>query len=145
MYDIIFGIHLFVSSIFILLGFIILYRSVRGWISSRPYTRIDHAGSIGFLSLLYVQFFLGLMLYFFLGSAERSGELSMEEAQHNYNLQYWVIEHFSIMIFALFLSQVGRIFISKSGSDIQKHKKVIFYFGISLLLSLTSAGLGMLR
>jgi len=145
MYDIIFGIHVFVSSIFILLGFFILFRSIRSWISSRPYTRLDHLGSMGFLSLLYDQFFLGLMLYFFPGPAGRSGELSMEEAQHNYNLQFWVIEHFSIMIFALFLSQVGRIFISKSPTDLQKHQKVIFYFGISLLLSLVSAGLGMMR
>jgi len=141
-YDLVIKTHGFVSSIFTLLAIFIIYRSIRGWSFKKAYTKWDNNISILFLAFLYIQLILGILLYFVLGN-QSSGASNMEEATQQLSLRFWALEHFAIMIFTLFLSQMGWIFIRKSRLDVNKHKNTLFYFGTSILLIVISTGIGL--
>jgi hypothetical protein len=94
-----------------------------------------------FLVLLYLGLILGVILYFMLDPESKPGMLSLQEAQENATQRFWAIEHFTIMLFALILSQIGRIFTIKNITDRQKFKYAIFYFGIATLFTFISTGI----
>ncbi len=142
-YDLIISIHGIVSTAFTLTALTILIRSIRGWSLKKAYTKLDNSISILFLVFLYVQLILGILLYFVLGD-NQSGAHSMEEAMKQTAIRYWALEHFIIMIFALFLSQIGWVFIRKAKLDLNKHKNTLFYFGVSILLIIISTGIGLI-
>lgn len=142
-YDVVIAVHGLVSSVFTLLAVVILIRSIRGLSLKKAYTNWDNNISILFLVFLYVQLILGVLLYFVLGN-QTGGTSSMEAAAEQMSLRFWALEHFVIMIFTLFLSQLGWIFIRKSKLDLNKHKNTLFYFGISILLIIISTGIGLI-
>ncbi|MAE07542.1 MAG: hypothetical protein CL661_02135 [Bacteroidetes bacterium] len=142
-HDLIIHIHGIVSTVFTLTALTILVRSIRGWSLNKAYTNLDKKISILFLVFLYIQLVLGILLYFVLGD-NQSGAESMEEAMKQSSFRYWALEHFIIMIFALFLSQIGWVFIRKAKLDLNKHKNTLFYFGISILLIFISTGIGLI-
>ncbi len=142
-YDLIINIHGIISTVFTITAITILLRSIRGWSLNKAYTKLDKNISILFLVFLYIQLVLGILLYFVLGN-QQSGAESMEEAITQTSIRYWALEHFIIMIFALFLSQIGWVFIRKSKLDLNKHKNTLFYFGISILLIFISTGIGLI-
>lgn len=142
-YDIVINTHGFVSLIFTLIALIILARSIRGWRQNKAYTKFDSNVSVIFLVFLYLQLILGVLLYFVLGD-HSGGARSMEDAVEQMSLRFWVLEHFVVMIFALFLSQLGWIFIRNARLDLNKHKNTLFYFGISILLIVISTGIGLI-
>lgn len=142
-YDLIINIHGIISTVFTITAITILVRSIRGWSLKKVYTKLDKSISVLFLCFLYIQLVLGLLLYFVLGN-QQSGAKSIEEAIMQTSIRYWALEHFIIMIFALFLSQIGWVFIRKSELDLNKHKNTLFYFGISILLIFISTGIGLI-
>jgi uncharacterized membrane protein YozB (DUF420 family) len=142
-YDLVINSHIFVSTVFILIAITVLVLSIRGWRQGKAYTKVDSNISIIFLIFLYVQLILGLLLYFVLGD-NSGGANSLEEAAKQMSIRFWALEHFVIMIFALFLSQLGWVFIRKSRLDINKHKNTLFYFGISIFLIIISTGIGLI-
>lgn len=142
-YDLVINTHIFVSSIFTIIAIIILFRSIRGWRLKKSFTNWDKNISILYLIFLYIQLILGFLLYFVLGS-KSGGAASMEEAAQHTSFRFWVLEHFAIMVFALFLSQLGWVFIRNSKLDINKHKNTLFYFGTSILLIIISTGIGLI-
>lgn len=142
-YDVVIAVHGLVSSVFTLLAVVLLIRSISGLSLKKPYTKWDNNISILFLVFLYIQLILGILLYFVLGN-QSGGAPSMEAAAEQMSLRFWALEHFVIMIFALFLSQLGWIFIRKSKLDLNKHKNTMFYFGISILLIIISTGIGLI-
>ncbi len=141
-YDLVINTHGFVSSVFTIIAVVILARSIRCWSLKKAYTKWDRNISVLFLIFLYVQLVLGILLYFVLGD-QSDGAASMKEAAEQMSLRFWALEHFVIMIFALFLSQIGWVFIHKSKLDINKHKNTLFYFGTSILLIFISTGIGL--
>ena len=141
-YDLVINFHGFISTVFTLIAIIILVRSIRGWSFKKAYTKWDRNISVLFLVFLYVQLVLGILLYFVLGYRS-GGAASMEEATDQMALRFWALEHFVIMIFTLFLSQLGWIFIHKSRLDLNKHKNTLFYLGTSILLIFASTGIGL--
>ncbi|MBI9035247.1 MAG: hypothetical protein JEZ03_12320 [Bacteroidales bacterium] len=143
MYSTVINIHIIVSTLFTIVGLIIVIKSFQGWILKKSYTKFDNLSSLIFLSLLYIQLILGVLMYFFMGSSDHTG--SMSESVDTSILRFWVIEHFSFMIFALFLSQLGRLFIVNNLTGTRKHKNTVFYYGISFILIMISAGMGMMR
>lgn len=141
-YEIVTNSHGMVSTFFTIIAIVILYRSIGGWCFKKPYTKWDRKISQLFLTFLYIQLILGVLLYFVLGT-RTVGAPSVEEAALQTDLLFWTLEHFSIMIFSLFLSQIGWIFIRKSRLDINKHKNTVFYFGTSIFLIVISIGIAM--
>ncbi|TSA38176.1 MAG: hypothetical protein D4R64_03885 [Porphyromonadaceae bacterium] len=141
--DVVINIHRVVSTIFTVTAIVLLVRSARGWRLKKPYLKQDRNLSAFLLGLLYVQLVAGLLLYFVLDS-QRGGAASMTEATRAMSMRFWALEHFIIMMFALLLSQLGWIFISKSKLDRNKHKNTLFYFGTSILLIIITTSIGLI-
>ena len=129
--------HIVFSSLFTIVSIVVLYRSVQGFRLPGAYTRFDRIVALNYLVLLYIQLVLGLLLYFVL--VDKTSP-NAEEA----SLRFWALEHFVIMMFALFLSQIGWILIKNSKKDKNKHRNTLLYFGISIVLIVGSSLIGMI-
>lgn len=129
--------HIVFSTLFTIISILILFRSVTGYFKGKVYTGQDRVLSISYLALLYIQLVLGLLLYFVLGDLSAKGSDSA-------SFRFWALEHFVVMMFALFLSQIGWVLIKNSKQDTNKHRNTLFYYGISILLIIGSSLAGVL-
>ena len=146
MYDIVIKVHIVVSTCFFISGVVLLTLSVAGWVNKKEgRMRQFNRFSIIFLTLLYLQLTTGLLLYFFLKPDISASMTSLAEAMEKSALRFWAIEHVSLMIFALILSQIGWLFIRHLKENVRKYKAASFYYGISFLVVLTSAAMALFR
>lgn len=136
------GFHLVLSSLFLLLGFYILGKSLSGRLRNLDFTRRDDFFSRLYVWFLYLQFFLGLTLYFVYHFMVDTPLSADEKAAGS---RFWVISHFSVMIFTLILAQIGRIFINSARDARRKFGYTLFYYGISLIFTIFSAVLSVSR
>jgi hypothetical protein len=142
-YSFAFKIHIIISSITLLAGIGTLVLSIHGLIRKRDYSRIDHGVSLLFNVALYFQLILGFLVYYLLRSTLEGPVWEVPDTQNDASLRFWAIEHIALMIFALFLTQLGRVFIKKSLGPFRKFRASLFYFGTSLLLILFSVGMAL--
>ncbi|MFO7669009.1 MAG: hypothetical protein R6W31_05060 [Bacteroidales bacterium] len=145
MYDIVIKFHYVISAIFIILALITTAWALIGWIKDIPCPRSFLRLSWVFIHFLYIQLFTGIALYFFLKPEVDATNISMEEALQQNSLRFWAIEHVSLMLFALIFSQVGRLIIKQISSDRKKYRAATFYYGISLLVVMSSAFMAIFR
>jgi len=141
MHDVVIRLHYITSSIFFVLAIILIVWAIVGWTKSKKYSLAFNRLSFVFILFLYIQLLTGLALYFFL---EPESSVNLNEAASNRSLRFWVIEHVSLMLFALLLAQVGRLYIKQLTQDRRKFRAAVFYYGISFLVVLTSAGMALL-
>ncbi len=92
---------------------------------------------------LYFQLILGSLIYYLLRTTQEGPMWEVPDTQNDASLRFWAIEHIALMIFALFLTQLGRAFIKKSLGPLRKFRASLFYFGTSLLLILFSVGMAL--
>jgi len=142
-YSIAFKFHIFISTITLLAGIFTIALSVHGLSRKREYGRKDYILSLVFNIALYFQLILGFLIYYLLRTTLEGPVWEVPDTQNDASLRFWAIEHIALMIFALFLTQLGRVFIKKSKGLTRKFKASLFYFGTSLLLILFSVGMAM--
>jgi hypothetical protein len=117
--------------------------SIQGWSKGREYGRWDYWSSTVFTIGLYLQLILGFIIYFTLRTALEGALWEVPDTENDASLRFWAIEHIALMIFALFLSQLGRIFIKRASQSIRKFKASVFYYGTALLLILFSVSIAL--
>jgi len=142
-YSIAFKIHVIISSITLLAGILTIGLSIHGLTRKREYGRQDYGASLSFNVALYFQLFLGFLIYYLLRTTLEGPIWEVPDTQNDASLRFWAIEHIALMIFALFLTQLGRIFIKRSKGASRKFKASLFYFSTSLGLILFSVGMAM--
>jgi heme A synthase len=145
MYDIVIKVHYIVSSIFFALALIVTIWAIIGWAKNLKAGRAFNRLSFFFIHFLYIQLITGIALYFFLEPDTKLAGVTMEQAAKQNELRFWAIEHVSLMLFALLLSQVGRLLIKQLNSDRKKFRTASLYFGVSFIVVLTSAALALFR
>ena len=143
LYTIAFNIHIFVSTFTLLAGIITVSMSVNGWVKHKEYSRIDTGASVAFQIALYFQLVLGFVIYFTLRTTLEGALFEIPDSANDASLRFWAIEHIALMLFALSLTQIGRVFISKSGNSLKKYKASVFYHGTSLFLILFSVSMAL--
>jgi hypothetical protein len=144
-YSFAFRSHIFISTITILAGISSLVISVHGLVRKRNYRRSDELVSLFFNVALYFQLFLGFLIYYLLRTSLQGPMWEVPDTQNDASLRFWAIEHIALMIFALFLTQLGRVFIKKSKEPYRKFRASLFYFGTSLFLILFSMTMALTR
>ncbi len=142
-YSLAFKIHIIISTITLLAGISTIVLSVHGLSKKREYGRKDFVISLIFNVALYFQLILGFLIYFLLRTTLEGPVWEVPDTQNDASLRFWAIEHIGLMIFALFLTQLGRIFIKRSKGPSRKFRASLFYFSTSLLLILFSVGMAM--
>jgi hypothetical protein len=143
LYTFAFNIHIVISTITLVAGFLTVILSLHGLVKKRAYTIWDVGVSIAFNIALYFQLFLGFIIYFTLRTSLEGQFWKVPNTENDASLRFWAIEHIALMIFALFLTQLGRLFIKKTNIEYRKFKASLFYYGSSLLLILFSVSIAL--
>jgi hypothetical protein len=143
LYSFTFRIHIFISVVTLLSGMIALALAAQGWARNRRFSRPDGMASLLFTVALYLQLILGFIIYFTLRTSLDGPFWDVPDTENDASLRFWAIEHIALMIFALFLTQMGRIFIRRTNSAIGKFKASLFYNGTSMLLILFSVSMAL--
>lgn len=135
--------HIIFSIIFLVTVLAITAYYIYGKIRSKEYGVLENRLRITFLSLLYSDLVLGVILYFFL---QKPGEaMSTAEAMTYSSLRFWAIQHFSNIVFVVILCVTGNMLIKKTSTSDKKFKYSIFYFGLSTIAIIISVSLFALR
>jgi hypothetical protein len=125
------GAHTIVSVAFLIIAISLIIRSARGLTKKYPYTRVDKLLSYGFIITLYLQLIFGLML-FVSPSDLTSNYSNMEGAMRLVSKRFWPIEHIVLMLFALFIANLGLVFSIQTPHSREKHRKVLIYYSIAI-------------
>ena len=143
LYTFTFNIHVIISTITLLSGLTTIILSVHGWVHGRDFSKSDIWISLIFTVALYLQLVLGFITYFTLRTSLEGPFWEVPDTENDASLRFWAIEHIALMTFALFLTQLGRIFIRKSTNPVRKFKASLFYYGISIILILFSVSIAL--
>lgn len=110
-----------------------LYR----WKKQLPFTKAYRIGQIITVSIAHLQLIIGLYLYFI--SPISNYFLShFSESIHDRELRFFGMEHIFVMLIAIGVITVGNSKVKKAETDEQKFKLLFIWFGIGLVLILSS-------
>ncbi|PLX18172.1 MAG: hypothetical protein C0597_06470 [Marinilabiliales bacterium] len=126
--------HYIISGAFLLIAIILILRSILGIVRKKVYTLTDKVLSSAFIVNLYLQLIFGLILFSNLGSSLGYDYVSADGGVKMVSKRLWPIEHIVLMIFALLIANLGFIFSNKSQESIAKHKNVLIYYCIAILM-----------
>jgi heme A synthase len=126
--------HSIISVTLLLISFWVIMRSVQGVIKNKAYKKLDKFLSFAFIVNLYLQLIFGLILFSNLGSSSANGYQGGDLASDMVSKRLWPIEHIVLMLFALFIANLGLIISIKSNVDRDKHQKILIYYMVSLFM-----------
>jgi len=132
------NLHTIISGTFGIVAVWLVVRSVRGIIKGTTYVALDKYLSYGFIITLYLQLIFGLILFANPNESPTGG--GVQDALKLASKRFWPIEHIVLMLFALLIANLGLIFSSQSTLDKDKHKKVLIYYMIALIMIAVSLG-----
>jgi len=121
----------------LLFGLWTVFNAIGGFFSKREFSRQDNVSNLLFMISCDIQLLLGLLLYFSNGwFGKLKGD--MGAVMKNAGDRFFTVEHIFMMLTAWVLVHVGRLAIKRTANDHIKHKRMLIYFGIALLLILAS-------
>jgi phosphoribosyl-AMP cyclohydrolase len=126
--------HYFISVGFLVIAVWLSIRSVRGILKGLPYLKLDKILAYLFIIDLYLQLLFGFILFSNLSQSIGYDYQSADGSLAMVSKRLWPIEHIVLMLFALFIANLGLIFSNKSSVDKTKHSKILLYYSISILL-----------
>jgi len=132
------SLHTMISGTLSIIAVWLVIRSLRGIFRNLPYIALDKYLSYGFIIALYLQLIFGLIL--FANPGDVQGSAGVQDAMKLASKRFWPIEHIVLMLFALLIANLGLIFSSQSRIDKDKHKKVLVYYMIALIMIAVSLG-----
>jgi hypothetical protein len=121
----------------LLFGVWTLLNAISGLMSKRAYSANDNRSNLFFMICCDVQLLLGLILYFSNAWFDKM-KSGMGEVMKNPGDRFFTVEHGMMMILAWILVHVGRTSVKRAANDGAKHKKMLIFFGLALLLILAS-------
>jgi heme A synthase len=133
-HDVFILIHSIISVTLLLISFWVIMRSVQGIIKNKVYTKLDKFLSFAFIINLYLQLIFGLILFSNLGTSSGYEYLGGDLSSNAVSKRLWPIEHIVLMLFALFIANLGLIISLKSNNDKDKYQKILIYYLISLFM-----------
>jgi hypothetical protein len=85
------------------------------------------------LTFTHLQFLLGLVMYFISPKVVFDAS-SMKDSL----LRFFLVEHIGLMVIAIALITIGYFRAKQSSDDLKRHKTLIIYYSIALLLVLAA-------
>jgi hypothetical protein len=104
-----------------------------GWLGKKPYTAQDNKLSLVLFIFTHTQLLVGIILYMVSDVVQFN-----ESTMSNKDLRYWAVEHVSLMLIAVVLITMARITAKKLATDTAKHKRMVVFNSIALLLILVA-------
>lgn len=113
-----------------------LLNALTGVFGKRAFSTGDNRSNLFFMISCDIQLLLGLILYFSNGWFEKLKDLG-NNMKDPYS-RFFTMEHMSMMIIAWVLVHIGKATVKKAGTDAAKHKKMLLFFGLAIILILAS-------
>lgn len=117
--------------------FFALYRAYYGWFSKKQFSRFDKFIISSVLTVVHLQFILGLWLYF-ISPVARYFMHNFKEAIHQRDFRFFGMEHLVMMLLSVSIITIGSVKSKRKATDIEKYKTMAFWFTAGLLIILSS-------
>lgn len=139
MYNFVLFLHSWLRWVVLILAIVVIFKSLLGWLGKQSFSKQDNALGVSFVGSMHLQLLLGLALYFFLSPMGLSAiqTVGMKEVMKSTFYRYWAVEHFTTMLLAVVIAQVGRIKSKRASQSVLKHKNAFIFYTIALLLVLS--------
>ncbi len=121
----------------LLFGLWTVLNAFSGVLSKRAYSKTDNLSNLLFMTFCDIQLLLGLVLYFS-NAWFNTLKSDMGAAMKNASVRFFTVEHALMMIIAWLLVHIGRSSVKRADTDAAKHRRMLLYFGIALLLILAA-------
>ena len=121
----------------LLFGLWTLLNAITGIMSKRTFSANDNRSNLFFMISCDIQLLLGLALYFSNSWFDKL-KTGMGPVMKNSYDRFFTIEHTTMMILAWILVHVGRTSVKRASTDAAKHRKMLLFFGLALLLILAA-------
>ena len=133
MYQIVLFIHSWIRWFILLLGVVVIIRSLWGWGNKHEYKNSDNLMSVVLVGLFDAQLVLGLLLYLVLSPVTAAVFMNFGKAMNNPELRFWGVEHIFVMILAVAVAHLGRVFSKKAKSGEVKFRIQSIYFLLAFI------------
>ncbi|MBN1651517.1 MAG: hypothetical protein JW857_09320 [Bacteroidales bacterium] len=136
-YQVTLWVHYFISVSFLIVAVWLIVRAIRGIVKDLAYVKLDKTLAYLFIIGLYLQLLFGIILFTnlsFFGYDYQSADGTIVTVSK----RLWPIEHIVLMLFALFIANLGLIFSGKSNIGKTKHRKILIYYATAIALIATS-------
>ncbi|MEO7445576.1 MAG: hypothetical protein ABIT96_02515 [Ferruginibacter sp.] len=121
----------------LLFGLWTVLNAITGLSSRRMYSANDNRSNLFFMISCDIQLLLGLVLFFGNPWFEKM-KAGMSVVMKDRMDRFFTIEHAGMMILAWVLVHIGRSAVKRAYSDQSKHKKMLLFFGLALIIILAS-------
>lgn len=139
-HQIIKSVHTLISMTFLIVAIWLFYRAIRGFLKNLAYTGLDKFLSYAFIVNLYLQLIFGFFLMVSPTSVPGQEMVNQDITMKLATRRFWPMEHIVLMLFALFIANLGLIFSNSAQANKQKYRKVIVYYAIAVVLIMLSLG-----
>ncbi len=129
--------HNLLRWVVLLAGIWTVLNALTGRFGNRAYTASDNRSNLLFMISCDIQLLLGLILYFSNAWFDKL-KGGMGEVMKNRFDRFFTVEHISMMLLAWILVHVGRSAIKRADTDGAKHRKMLVFVGLALILILAS-------
>lgn len=120
----------------LLFGVWTVLNALTGISSRRPFSASDNRSNLLFMIFCDIQLALGLTLYFSNAWFDKMKADIGAVMKSSYD-RFFTVEHAGMMILAWILVHIGRTAVKKA-APASKHKKMLIFFGLALLIILAA-------
>ncbi|WP_183578150.1 hypothetical protein HDF18_09965 [Mucilaginibacter sp. X5P1] len=137
MYSFLLALHSLVRW-FVLVGLLFaIYRSYRGWLLKKPFTKLDEQIRWITATIAHIQLVFGVWLYL-ISPIVNYFLHNFKDAVHNRQIRFFGMEHITMMLTGIVLITIGSAKAKRKTTDIEKFKTMAIWFTIALLVILSS-------
>lgn len=129
MYNVLSTIHSLLRWVLLILLLACIIKSLLGWLSKRPFGTSDNKISLFLMISAHTQLLVAIWLYFVSPYVSFSAA-----AMQNAETRYFTMEHSMMMLVAIILITMGRVFSKKASTDIGKYRRLFWFNYIALLI-----------
>lgn len=130
--QIVLAIHNLLRWAVLIFGVWTVISALTGILTNGRFTKNDNRSNLFFMISCDVQLLIGLIIYFANGWFDKLKHLG-DNMKNPYS-RFFTLEHISLMLIAWVLVHIGRTVVKNTTDDTVKHKKMLLFFGIALLL-----------
>ncbi len=123
--------HSLLRYLLLILLIAVIVKAFVGFSNKQSFGKVDNLLGLTLFSVTHTQLLVGLLLYFVSPLVHFDGG-AMKDA----TTRYWTSEHIFIMLVAIVMITMARITSKKMKDDTAKHKRMLIFNSIALLLIL---------
>lgn len=133
--EILTAIHSSLRYVLLVVLLIAIAQGLSGWSGARSFANATRKTVLYTVIVTHLQLVLGLILYF---TSDWVMPGDMGAAMKNPVTRFFTVEHIAMMLVAVVLITVGSAMSKRGKSDAIRHKRVVIFFSLALLLILAA-------